>query len=70
MEFSFHIIKSFAMRQRSRRDTFNRKKPDDERKIPVTNPQHQMYMVKNESVSTGEKQILKGYPLSKASVRK
>ena len=32
MEFSFHIIKSFAMRQRSRRDTFKRKKPDDERK--------------------------------------
>ena len=32
IEFSFHIIKSFAMRQRSRRDTFNRKKPDDERK--------------------------------------
>ena len=28
-------------------------------KMNVTNPQHQMYMVKNESVSTGEKQILR-----------
>ena len=29
------------MRQRSRRDTFNRKKPEDEIEIRVINPQHQ-----------------------------
>ena len=57
----FHFIKSFAMRQRSRRDTFNRTKPDRmmKRKIPVTNPQHQTYTVKNASLCTGEKQTLK-----------
>ena len=40
MEFSFPIIKSFAKRQKSRRDAFNRTKPDRmmKRKIPVTNP--------------------------------
>ena len=32
IEFDFHIITSFAVRQRSRRDTFNRKKPEDEKK--------------------------------------
>ena len=59
IEFGFHIIKSFAMRQRSRRDTFNRKKPEDEIEIRVIYPQHQTYMVKNASACTGKKQILK-----------
>ena len=41
----FHVIESFAMWQQSRRDMFNRTKPDRimKRTIPVTNPQHQMY---------------------------
>ena len=58
MEFRFHIIKSFPMWQRSLRDTFtNWTKPDRmmKRKIPVTNPQHQTYTVKNASGCTGEK---------------
>ena len=58
MEFGFHIIKSFPMWQRSLRDTFtNWTKPDRmmKRKIPVTNPQHQTYTVKNASVCMGEK---------------
>ena len=40
MALSFPIIKSFAKRQKSRRDAFNRTKPDRmmKRKIPVTNP--------------------------------
>ena len=61
MEFSFHIIKSFAMWQKSRRDAFNRTKPDRtmKRKIPVTNPQHQTYTVKNASACTEKKQTLK-----------
>ena len=43
IEFSYHIIKSFATWQKSRPDAFNRTKPDCMmiRKIPVTNPQHQ-----------------------------
>ena len=61
MEFSFHIIKSFAMWQKSRRDAFNRTKPDRmmKIKIPVTNPQHQTYLVKNASVCKEKKQRLK-----------
>ena len=57
----FHVIESFAMWQRSRRGTFNRTKPDRimKRKIPVTNPQHQMYTDKNASACTGKKQVLK-----------
>ena len=57
MEFSFHIIKTFAMWQNSRYDAFNRTKPDRmmKRKIPVTNPQHQTHTVKNASVCTEKK---------------
>ena len=49
MEFSFHIINSFAMWQNSRHGAFNRTKPDRmmKNKIPVTNPQQQTYKVKN-----------------------
>ena len=57
MEFSFHIIKKFAMWQYSRHDAFYRTKPDRmmKRKIPVTNPQHQTHAVKNASVCTEKK---------------
>ena len=43
MEFSFQIIKSFAIWQNSSHDAFNRTKADRmmKRKIPVTNPQQQ-----------------------------
>ena len=49
------------MWQKSRRDAFNGTKPDCMmiRKIPVANPQHQTYMVKNASVYTEKKQTLK-----------
>ena len=60
-EFSFHIIKSFAMWQKSRRNVFNRTKPDSmlKIKIPLTNLQHQTYLVKNASVCKEKKQRLK-----------
>ena len=61
MEFSFHIIRLFAKWQKTCCDTFNRTKPDrtKKRKISVTNPQHQIYTVKNASACTEKKQTLK-----------
>ena len=58
MEFSFHIIKTFAMWQYSRHDAFNRTKPDRimKRKIPVTDLQKHTYTVKNASVCTEKSQ--------------
>ena len=49
-----HNFCHIAMWQKSRRDAFNRTKPDCMmiRKIPATNPQHQTYTVKNASVYT------------------
>ena len=46
--------------EKSRRDAFNRTKSDYMmiRKIPVTNPQHQTYTIKNACVCTEKKQTL------------
>ena len=53
-----HNFCHIALWQKSRRNAFNRTKPDCMmiRKIPVTNPQHQTYTVKTASVCTEKKQ--------------
>ena len=60
MPWKRHSASILSSRFGSRRDALNRMKPDRiiKRKIPVTDPQQQMYTVKNASVCTEKKQTL------------